>query len=94
MNMNDNGQDDGTGMDGGTDILGKIEALKTQFVSALDEIAASVGGEEKQEPTPGDGTEVPAPEDGAVVTPSVPGKKPMFGKRKPSGMMNALGIGG
>jgi hypothetical protein len=95
MNMNDNGQDDGTGMDGGTDILGKIEALKSQFVSALDDIAASVGGEEKQE-QPGDGTDVPAPEDSAAVTPSpaVPGKKPLFGKRKPSGMMNALGIGG
>jgi hypothetical protein len=91
MNMNDNGQDDGTGMDGGTDILGKIEALKTRFVTALDEIAASVGGEEKIElPT----DEVPAPEDGAVVEPPVPGKKPMFGKRKPSGMANALGIGG
>jgi hypothetical protein len=98
MNMNDNGQDDGTGMDGGGDVMGKIQALKDQLtaiVSAVDDIASSVSGEEQGEPQPGD--ETPPPDAGAAgmpPVPPVPGKKPLFGKRKPSGMMNALGIGG
>lgn len=79
---------------GGTDLVGKIGALKEQLASltlAVDEIAAAAGVEA---PVETEDPEVPeVPEGGEGAAPAGPGKMP-FGKRKPGGMANALGIGG
>jgi hypothetical protein len=101
MNMQDMGTNDqGQGTDqaatAGGDVLSKIEALKSQIANigtALDDIAASVSGEEKPEDQAS--AETPAPEAGAEApVPEVtPGKAPMFGKKKPQNdLVKGLGF--
>jgi hypothetical protein len=95
MNMQDTGTDQVTDTAAaGGDALSKIEALKTQIagiVTALDDIATSVSGEEQPE------GEVVAPEADVTTEAPVPeaapaGKAPMFGKKKPQNDL-AKGLG-
>lgn len=89
--MNETGNEAGGGE---MDLAGKINALKSQIASlasAVDEIAAAAGVESPVESE--DPEEIEETEDSAGASAPMAGKMP-FGKRKPGGMANALGIGG
>lgn len=85
------------------EVLAKIEAVKADFNTKLDEIASSVQGEETSEPMEeaeapaepmADETAPEAPAEGEPVAPvAIEEKKVMFGKKKPGGdLRKALGI--
>lgn len=87
MNMKNDPTMDGVEIGGGA--LAKIEALKTQFIGALDELAAEIGGEEATEP------EMPEEElpEGETAPVAVEEKKMVFGKKKPgNAITQGLGI--
>jgi hypothetical protein len=80
----------GAGEGAGGDVLGKIEALKAQIEGitvALDDIAASVGGEAMPEAVPGGSIEEP------TGLPAEAEATPSPFKKKPKGdLVKGLGI--